>query len=393
MASDQDDIKSNDYLAALAREVSKLKDVPNDILHANEVRRIKDDPAELAKLIDGKPHLQEQLCSLTDFTPSRWLLAQEIPAIRQRGFHLTKPEHQFSPGDDPYKWARVKKLQGICFAGGGSRSATLNLGILQGLAGLPHKDDEPGMLSRFDYLSSVSGGGYIHEWFAAWVKRETLPEVEKKLKPLPDSGQPCHPEPIRWLRRYSNYLTPQKGFLTGDTWVAVAIWFRNTFLNQLILVSILFLLLHLPNLVAPYLIQRSEVGFVPAAVILFLLALASITYTLWHEYDRITGGPPVPSERGFARKGFLDRGNETTIQFAVILPLLMAGVFYLNHVVNHGVSKRDVAGGFFVQWVLVASLSFPGACLDVYKMARGLTVKSSGLVGVWYASGIILVAF
>src|SRR6266853_2388365 len=325
MASDQDDIESNDYLAALAREVSKLKDVPNDILHANEIRRIKDDSAELAKFIDGKPHLQEQLCSLTDFTPSRWLLAQEIPAIRRRRFLQTKNDYTFDPIEgDPYEWAREKNLQGICFSGGGIRSATLNLGILQGLA-------DRGMLGRFDYLSSVSGGGYIHEWFAAWVKREGLGEVEKKLKLLPVSGQPCHPEPIRWLRRYSNYLTPQKGFLTGDTWVAVAIWFRNTFLNQLILVSILFLLLHLPNLVAPYLIQRSEIGFVPAAVILFLLALTSITYTLWHGYDRITGGPPASPERAFARKGFFAGGNETTIQLGVILPLLMAGTFYLSH--------------------------------------------------------------
>jgi hypothetical protein len=392
MAENPADIKPNDYLAALARKVSRLKGVPDNTLHADEIRKILGNPVELAKFINGKPHLQEQLASLTNFMPSQWLLAQEIPAIRQRRLLLTQSDDQFNPGDDPYKWARLKKLQGICFSGGGIRSATLNLGILQGLAGLPHKDDEPGMLSRFDYLSSVSGGGYIHEWFAAWVKRETLPEVEKKLKPLPNSGQPCHPEAIRWLRKYSNYLTPQKGLLTGDTWVAVAIWFRNTFLNQVILVSILFLLLHLPNLLTPYLIQESEVGFVPAAIILFLLALASITYTLWHEYDRITGGPPAPSERGFARKGFLDRGNETTIQFAVILPLLMAGVFYLNHVVNHGVSKWDVAGVFLSQWVLVASLAFAGACLDVYKMARGLTVKPSGWERVRYEIRIILVA-
>ncbi len=377
MAENPADIKFNDYLSALVRKVSQLKEVPKNILHADEVRKIQGDPAALAKFIDGKPHLQEQLASLTNFTPSQWLLAQEIPAIRRRRFLQTKNDYTFDPiEDDPYEWAQKKNLQGICFSGGGIRSATLNLGILQGLA-------DRGMLGRFDYLSSVSGGGYIHEWFAAWVKREGLGEVEKKLKPLPDSGQPCHPEPIRWLRRYSNYLTPQKGFLTGDTWVAVAIWFRNTFLNQLILVSILFLLLHLPNLVAPYLIQRSEIGFVPAAVILFLLALTSITYTLWHEYDRITGGPPSSSERRFTRKGFLDRGNETTIQFAVILPLLLAGVFYLKHVVNHGVSKWDVAGVFLSQWVLIASLAFAGACLDVYKMARGLTAKPSGWIFWW----------
>jgi hypothetical protein len=386
MASNQAETKSNDYLAVLARKVSNLKEVPENILHATRIRELRGNPAGLAVFMDGKPHLQEQLASLTDFTPSQWLLAQEIPAIRQRRSLLQDIDYRFDPNKDhPYQWAREKNLQGICFSGGGIRNATLNLGILQGLA-------ERGMLSRFDYLSSVSGGGYIHEWFAAWVKREGFHAVADQLKPLPESGKPCQSEPIRWLRRYSNYLTPQKGLLTGDTWVAVAIWFRNTFLNQLILISILFLLLHLPNLVAPYLIQNSEVGFVQAAVILFLLALASITYTLWHEYNRITGGQPESSGRATARKGFLAGGNETTIQFGVILPLLMAGTFYLSHVVHDRLSIWDVAGVFLSQWVLVASLAFAGACLDVYKMARGLTTKPTGWKRIWYEIRILVVA-
>lgn len=386
MASNQDDTKSNDYLDALARRVSKLKEVPDDLLHAAKIREIQGDPGKLAKFIDGKPHLQEQLAYLTDCTPNQWLLAQEIPAIRQRRLILQDTDYKFDPNKDhPYQWAREKNLQGICFSGGGIRSATLNLGILQGLA-------ERGLLSRFDYLSSVSGGGYIHEWFAAWVKREGFRNVEEQLKPLPESGQPCQREPIRWLRRYSNYLTPQKGFLTGDTWVAVAIWFRNTFLNQLILISSLFVLLHLPNVMAPYLIQRPENGFVPAAVILFILGLACLTYTLWHEYHRITDDQPPSLERALARKGFLAAGNETTIQFGVMLPLLIAGTLYLNHVVHDRLSIWDVAGVFLSQWALISSLAFAGACLEVYKMARGLTEKPAGWKRVWYEIRIIVVA-
>src|SRR5437879_6480909 len=183
MASNQDYIKANDYLAALARRVSQLKDVPDNILHATKLRELQGKPTELAEFIDGKPHLQEQLAVLIDFTPSQWLLAQEIPAIRQRRLFLTNTDYKFDPiNGQPYLWAREKNLQGICFSGGGIRSATLNLGILQGLA-------EGGMLDRFDYLSSVSGGGYIHEWFAAWVKREGYRKVVEQLKPLPESGQ------------------------------------------------------------------------------------------------------------------------------------------------------------------------------------------------------------
>src|SRR5579884_2958188 len=46
--------------------------------------------------------------------------------------------------------AREARLTGLAFSGGGIRSATFNLGIMQGLA-------EAGVLRRFDYLSTVSG--------------------------------------------------------------------------------------------------------------------------------------------------------------------------------------------------------------------------------------------
>ena len=57
------------------------------------------------------------------------------------------------------------KLTGLAFSGGGIRSATFNLGVLQALA-------ECGLLTRFDYLSTVSGGGYIGSWLSAWIWRE-----------------------------------------------------------------------------------------------------------------------------------------------------------------------------------------------------------------------------
>ena len=40
MASNQSDLKSNDYLAVLAKKVSQLKEVPKNILHADDIRKI-----------------------------------------------------------------------------------------------------------------------------------------------------------------------------------------------------------------------------------------------------------------------------------------------------------------------------------------------------------------
>ena len=56
-------------------------------------------------------------------------------------------------------------VTGLAFSGGGIRSGTFAVGFLQGLATL-------GLLRRFDYLSTVSGGGYAGGWLAAWLKRD-----------------------------------------------------------------------------------------------------------------------------------------------------------------------------------------------------------------------------
>src|SRR5439155_6129899 len=57
-----------------------------------------------------------------------------------------------------------QKRAALCLSGGGIRSATFGLGVLQGLAAR-------GLLGKFDYLSTVSGGGYIGSWLSAWVHR------------------------------------------------------------------------------------------------------------------------------------------------------------------------------------------------------------------------------
>jgi hypothetical protein len=127
-------------------------------------------------------------------------------------------------------------LIGLAFSGGGIRSATFNLGVLQALA-------ENELLHEFDYLSTVSGGGYIGSWLAAATRRllatvidSTFRDVEKAL--VPEKREPGAREErtfLHWLRLYSNYLTPHTGILSGDTWAMIGTWTRNVFLNQTVL--------------------------------------------------------------------------------------------------------------------------------------------------------------
>ena len=153
----------------------------------------------------------------------------------------------------------------LCFSGGGIRSATFGLGVLQGLAGR-------GLLPEFDYLSTVSGGGYLGGWFSAWLKREAdklkgeraagggdereqaredgkqaTENIQRALNFPPAPKLQPEPEPVRHLRSYSNYMSPKLGLLSADTWTLVAIYFRNLFLNWLVLIPLILGVLAIPR--------------------------------------------------------------------------------------------------------------------------------------------------
>jgi hypothetical protein len=249
---------------------------------------------DIARALYDDPPLQSCLSALTQYTPSKWLLEEELIA---RG--------KFQPGTDvdAYAVAALPKNRstGLCISGGGIRSATFALGVLQGLS-------RAKLLDKFDYLSSVSGGGYVHQFLAAWIKQKgDIEEVQRSMEPLPN--QPAldsygnviaaptrpyatvQPGPIRWLRRYSNYLTPQRGAFSADTWTMVAIWSRNTFLNQLVLAAALIFLLLLPHIpvsstVAHLIRDDYDVTNSPTTVkylvlLLMLVSIGALGLFLW----------------------------------------------------------------------------------------------------------------
>ncbi len=132
----------------------------------------------------------------------------------------------------------------LCISGGGIRSATFALGVIQALAAHPRRPGheparpEDALLGRFRYLSTVSGGGYIGSWLSAWLSRESFGEVQQQLTERPE-GPNAEPAAIRDLRRDSNYLTPQVGLTSVDTWTAASIVVRNLVLIWLLVISAL----------------------------------------------------------------------------------------------------------------------------------------------------------
>jgi hypothetical protein len=145
-----------------------------------------------------------------------------------------KQETEDLTNPDPLRRAENMRLWALALSGGGIRSATFSLGILQGLAKF-------GLLQKFDYLSTVSGGGYVGSWLATWIKRSgSIFKVMARLNP----EMSCDPRgqevrPIQWLRMYSNYLTPNASLMSTDSWTLGITWLRNTLLNQIIIMLLL----------------------------------------------------------------------------------------------------------------------------------------------------------
>lgn len=188
-------------------------------------------------------------------------------------------------------------LSALCLSGGGIRSATFNLGVLQSLA-------KSKLLPEFDYLSSVSGGGYIASWLQAWLHRQqqetgSAGEVFEELgnrTQRPVSPLAPEPKPVDHLRQFSNYLTPRLGLFSADTWTAAATILRNLLLNWLVILPLLAALVVIPQGV--YLLVQSTVSpglgriLLYASVIAELLASFSVYY-----HRRFVRAPDTPSSR------------------------------------------------------------------------------------------------
>ena len=213
--------------------------------------------------------------------------------------------------------ATSEALIGLAFSGGGIRSATFNLGILQGLA-------KRGLLKHIDYLSTVSGGGYIGSWYMSFLKRladgkpataEAMlnPERCKTPNQTSHADTTVEPQAVLWLRRFSNYLTPKTG-LTGDTLTLVATYLRNLLLNLTVILAFLGAMLLLPRLLVSALPQIEQASLLPEAVALPLIfaVLAMVILV-------ITMKPSQPDCSPFPH-------NQVGVVLLVVLPVLLSAI-------------------------------------------------------------------
>jgi len=113
-------------------------------------------------------------------------------------------------------YAKPKKhVTALALSGGGIRSATFSLGVLVALA-------RRGLLPQFDYLSTVSGGGYLGSFLTAYLNAEPEEDPPATSAPAPDSKKQSkiglranelpfqreagEAEALRHIRHHSKYL-------------------------------------------------------------------------------------------------------------------------------------------------------------------------------------------
>ena len=264
-------------------------------------------------------------------SPQKTAVSSDKVHDHERFIHLGKPNGE--------------PLVGLALSGGGIRSATFGLGILQAMRRL-------GLFSSLDYVSTVSGGGYIGGWLQAVLANGI------GLAAL-DLGN-TEPREVRFLRGFSNYLTPKLGLFSGDTWAAVGVSLRNLILNFTILSLSLAVPLFLPWVVA-ILFWTVAAWHVSWGVTSCLIVVATAAVLLALPTFVGTINMARPTRDGKWTKSGTSRLKASTVYATAVIPSLVAvGLASGLTWAQASGASRVISDGMFL---LAGALAYGGAWL------------------------------
>ncbi|MEM7805733.1 MAG: patatin-like phospholipase family protein, partial [Pseudomonadota bacterium] len=179
------------------------------------------------------------------------------------------------------------KTTGLALSGGGIRSATFCLGVLQTLSNRRALND-------VDYLSSVSGGGYIASCLT-WIRSQTSGRNDRQPfdAPVRSTGESV----VDWLRAHGKYLVAERGF-TG--WTLGASILAATLLNLLVML--------------------------PPLLLLIGIAALDVLPVDWPAWASIGFGAPIRAHDGFALALWLAVATLALYPIAVLSFAVLAGI-------------------------------------------------------------------
>lgn len=191
-------------LGMLAYVGAAVRRLNNDRVRAQRAQGAHDAPA--AAVVRSRPFDQLIAEESAAIFAARHDVPDDGPFRRVRAAVTSEPWVEFRSGE----------LVGLALSGGGIRSATFNLGVLQQL----HAD---GVLPLVDYVSTVSGGGYVGGFWSAWLhdQRHRRPPrvLTPDVRPAPFAAEPRE---VRHIREFARFLAPRAGLFDVEAWRAVA---------------------------------------------------------------------------------------------------------------------------------------------------------------------------
>ena len=257
-------------------------------------------------------------------------------------------------------------LAGLALSGGGIRSASFCLGALQAL-------DKAGVLNNIDYLSTVSGGGYIGTSLSAAMTHS------KGDFPFTSSLTQDEPYPVQHIRNHSNYLFPHGSI---NVFYNVAIYLRGLLANALLILPWLLVLAAITIFFKPdsESLHVSIRGTFPAAInvdhfgatliALCVFGLLLLIWGLWRSLD-ITSW-----------EAEIDIGSPWTLVSAIVLILLLFIVFcelqpFVLDSVFESAARPGGIFSSFVGWLqaLAAVLAPFSAAVAFFSRSFGRLLK------------------
>ena len=305
---------------------------------------------------------------------------------------------------------------GIALSGGGIRSSTFSLGVLQALA-------REKWLKKVDYLSTVSGGGYIGSSLT-WLlsqKEYTTNDGESypinlsqknfpygtRLPGKPDGGSLWQNAILRYLRQHGKYLIPGKGITIFSF---IAVFLRGLILNLIVYFPPIVLIFYVLNQwgwlgVPPFkpptssqnlfweIIQHNFL-LILACGLATLFALSVIPYSLTAFLSRYVKKESDNSESGggwYQTRRWYERWAGTGLSLTIVL--LVLGLIPLIHEytqLDPDQIEENSLGEFFTG--LSSLIAGIGAGIGAY-IKSGEKKKGKIPMGVWVWAGAFLIIF
>ena len=154
----------------------------------------------------------------------------ELDEIRER--HGRGPRRKIPKRTSLLSPTTRLDLTGLTCSGGGIRSASFCLGVLQGL-------QSKNVIAHIDYLSTVSGGGYIGTTMTIGMSRSSPTNSGDGTFPFGRLDDQKETPEVRHLRDNSRYLL-QQGLASAAS--AIVIYLRGIAMNVIVLLPILLIL-------------------------------------------------------------------------------------------------------------------------------------------------------